>query len=152
MSYTTPAQVKDGLSSGYWKSIKPKLTEDGYAFSDLEFTDEDTFLQRFIDRTALFIDSFIGGGPFASSGLLESINRWLAVYDAEMYIISGTADRVISVTINEDKKRAIQLLTAIAEGTMTVSPETVSSTAAPDLIQPDGDSGVLTEEILDDLW
>lgn len=147
-AYTTVQNVKNALTTNYWKSIKPKLTQDGFAYTDSVFTDESTFLQGFIDRQGEFIEAYVAGvatGPFVATGVLENLNRWLAIYDAEQYILAGTSDRVISVSINEDKKRALMILDNINKGLIELTPLDEDSATAilngPGLIEPacDGD-------------
>lgn len=159
MAYTTVAAVKNALPFEYWISAQTKLEEDGYDF-DLTptrvFTDEAVFLTVFIDRCASFIDDFVGGGPFLANGALEMINRWLAIYEVEQYLLAGTNDRVISVSINEDKKRALQLLVRILDGDITVIPDGTGDTAGTYDVELYEDStdgvtltiGTLEEDIL----
>ena len=159
MAYTTVQNVKNSLTVNYWKTIKAKLTQDGWAFNEGTgvFTDESDFLQVFIDNAADFIESYVAGvvaGPFVQSGVLENINRWIATYDAEQYILAGTSDRVVSVTINEDKKRALQLLDRINEGKIQLYPADEDSATAilngPGLIEPDCDGDPLAIDAIED--
>lgn len=146
MGYTTAAAVKNSLVFEYWKLCSVKLDEDGFDYTDTVFTDEADFLTDFIDRAASFIDEYVGGGPFVASGLLETINRWLVIYDVEQYILSGTNDRVISVSINEDKKRALEMLRQIVKGELSVVPDGTGSSSAYEaaLFESDTDGVTLT--------
>lgn len=149
MAYTTAARVKEALTYEYWVLVTNRLTEDGWAFTldPNSFTDEADFLNSFIDRCATFIDDYIGNGPFEANGMLENINRWLAIYDVEQYLLAGTSDRVVSVTINEDKKRALRLLDRIVDedSTLSVTPTDVTNTSmTPQLIESDNDGVTLT--------
>ncbi len=148
MAYTTAAAVKQSLTFEYWVTSSTKIEEDGYAFTlnPNVFTDETDFLEVFIDRCAAFIDTYVGGGPFVASGVLETVNRWLAVYEVEQYLLAATSDRVISVSINEDKNRALRLLDKMVDGDITVTPDGTSDSAdayTPALIEPDNDGDPL---------
>lgn len=155
MSYSTPANLKKSLIIEYWKQARKKLDEDGWAYTldPNVFTDEEDFLQSFLDRSCDFVEAYLSGGvagnpPYASSGVLETIERWLSVYDVEQYVLSGTTDRVISVSINEDKKRALMMLDKINEGKLSgvvpLVPPDAESNAAPSLIEPCGDGDPLS--------
>lgn len=157
MAYTTYTAVKDSLEFEYWLTASRKIAEDGYAYTEDPnvFTDEEDFINNFINRTSDLIDGIIGTGYSTTSGLLESCNRWLAIYEIEQYVRSATNDRVLSVTINEDKKRALNWLLKIASGELYVPPasSTTTSSLSPQLIEGDNDGvtltlGALEEDIL----
>ncbi len=148
MAYTTIAQVKNELTYNYDKAAAKKLTEDGYIDVAQRF-DETSFLTFFVNQSASFIDSYLSGvatPPFAPNGVLDKINRNLAVYDAEMYLKSAQSDRQVSVSIYAMQKQAIELLQRIIDGDIALLP---ADGAAPDqgtvrLIEPDNDGVTLT--------
>lgn len=157
-AYTTYEKVRNAFAVGYWLSSAEsgKLTQDGYSYTldPDSFTDEEDFITAFIENSASFIDDYIGNGPFSANGTLESINRWLAIFDIEQYLLASDSDRVVSVTINEDKKRALNLLDKINSGDIqSPTPSSSSSSAAPALIEPDDDGVTLViGDLEEDIW
>lgn len=147
MAYTTVAKVKNELPYNYQKGAEKKLTEDGWINAAGTFS-EAPFVQQFIDQMASFIDSYlaiIGVGPFSPNGVLEKVNRQLATYEVETYIVSASSDRVVSVSIYAMYVEAMKTLKMIVEGDIIVLPSDV----APDsgtvrLIEPLYDGATLT--------
>lgn len=143
MPYTTVAELKQAVEFEYWKQIRKKLTADGYTVTQDAFASETVFLQQFVDRMADYIDAY-AGGPFAQNSVLQDINKVLALFEVEQYILSGRGDRTVNITIISEKKRVLKLLQGILDGEIPVEPETVATNAAPDLIESDTDGITLT--------
>ena len=156
MGYTTPGQVKRELSQGYQKPASKKLTEDGYIDVAGNF-DETTFLNYFITQTAAFIDDYLSSvatPPFSANGVLDKINKILAVYEIELYLVSATQDRRVSVTLYANYQYAMKMLDKILNGDITITPsDEATYQGTVRLIQPDDDGdplslGVLEQDIL----
>jgi hypothetical protein len=152
MAYTTPAKVKNGLVFQYWKQALKKLDEDGYVVDSTGFDDETTFLQTHVDNQADYIDAF-AGGPFAANAVLDDINRVLAVYSVEEYMVSSRGDRTVNISIVSEKKRVMKLLQQVRDGEISCAQLDPAEDAAPDLVEPDNDGvsltlGALEEDIL----
>lgn len=114
MAYTTTSQTKRELPYNYQDSAIDKLTEDGYIDIVGNFN-EASFLAYFVNQTADFMDGY-AGGPFQPNGILDKINKILAVYEIEMYLVSSQQDRVVSVTIYNMWKNAMKMLDAVRDG------------------------------------
>jgi hypothetical protein len=145
MAYTTVAEVKKGLVYRYWKEAKRKLAEDGFAYDEdaNSFTDEAVFLQTFVDRQAEFIDAY-AKGPFAANSVLDDINRTLALYAVEEYVVSARGDRQINISIVSEKKRVMKLLEQVRDGDIGVEQSDPPEDAAPDLVEDTSDGVTLT--------
>lgn len=146
MAYTTAAQVKRELPYNYEKAASRKLTEDGYISAAGTFN-ENTFLTFFVNQTATFIDGYlvsVGTPPFAYSGVLDKINKMLAVYEVEMYLKSAQSDRQVSVSIYAMYKSAMAMLDKIIDGDILVTPTSVAANQGTvRLIEPDNDGVTL---------
>jgi len=146
MAYTTPAQVKRELTYNYQKGADKKLTEDGYVSVSGSF-DETAFLTFFINQTASFIDAYlspVGRGPFVYNGMLDKINKSLATYEIETYLVSASSDRVVSVSIFAMYKQAMVMLDKIVAGDLILTPESVAADQGTvRLIEPDDDGATL---------
>lgn len=147
MAYTTVAKVKNELPFNYQKGAEKKLTEDGFISAAGTFN-ETSFLTQFVDQAALFIDDYVSVvaiGPFATNGILEKINRHIAVYDSEMYIVSATQDRTVSVSIYAMRKEAMDLLKSIVKGDIILLPDEGASatSGSVQLIEPENDGATL---------
>lgn len=147
MTYTTTTQVKRELPFTYQDPAIDKLTEDGYISSAGVFN-EAAFLTYFVTQTSDFIDGY-AGGPFSPNGVLEKINKILAVYEIEMYLVSSQQDRVVSVTIYNMWKNAMRMLDDVRDGLIPVTPLT-SQTGLTYLVEPCGDGDPITQEWLDE--
>lgn len=158
MAYTTAQQVKRELPFNYQRTAERKLTEDGFIDAAGNFS-ELSFLNFFIDQQAAFIDGYLAGTvgtpPFAANGVLDKINKALAVYEVETYLISATSDRVVSVSIYAMYQWAMRTLDKILNGDITLLPAAggAADSGTVKLIEPDNDGetlviGVLESDIL----
>lgn len=146
MAYTTATQVKRELPFNYEKAASKKLTEDGYISVAGTFN-ENAFLNYFIDQMGSFIDGYLAGvgtPPFAYNGVLDKVNKQLAVYEVEMYLKSAQSDRLVSVSIYAMYQAAMRTLDKINNGDIILTPSSV----APDqgtvrLIEPDNDGATI---------
>jgi phage gp36-like protein len=147
VAYTTAEQVKRELSFNYEKSASKKLTEDGYINAAGTF-DESLFLNFFVNQTATFIDGYLAGTvgtpPFAYNGVLDKINKSLSVYEVEMYLISATVDRVVSVSIYAMYQWAMKMLDKILAGEISLLPVDASlNSGTVQLIEPEYDGATI---------
>lgn len=152
-AYTTVSALRDEAPYNYLGLARAKLTEDGYV-NAAGTLDETTFLTRFIDRTAAFIESYLSTlytAPLVQCGVLETINRTLAAYELEKYLQGGQANRGVNITLYAQQKDAIKLLDKILAGDVELPIEDEAEDQGTVRLIDGGGEPIRLEELDDDV-